>query len=256
MINHKLKNGISEITLDNPRNHNAFSDLLIKEFNKVLEETDNNKDSNFIVIKASGVNFSSGADLNWMRSMAKNSKAVNKKEALLLANFLYRLNSLSKPVIALVQGQVFGGAIGVLACCDIVIAERDAQFCFSEVKLGLIPATIAPYILQAIGHSVTRQLFITAEPFDAQAAQQYGLIHKICPEGELEATANTLLEHLRKNGPNAMATVKSLLNELQPIDKKWINTTSQRLADTRVSDEAQEGMQAFFDKRPPAWTQS
>jgi len=253
MINHEIKVNISTITLDNARNYNAFSDKLIKDFINILKDIDKNKETRIVVLKASGQHFSSGADLNWMQSMAQATKDVNRGDALLLAELLDRLNKLDKPVIALVQGKSFGGALGLLACCDIVIAETNAQFCFSEVKLGLTPATIAPYVMQCIGTSAARRYFITAESFDAQKAEQLGLVHHLCDEGQLADTAEQIIQRIQKNGPAAISAVKQLIHRIDPIDPSLIEETAEILATIRVSDEGQEGINAFLQKRSPDW---
>lgn len=253
MINHEIKVNISYITLDNPRNYNAFSDLLIKDFIKILKDIDRNEEIRIVILKASGQNFSSGADLNWMQSMAQSSKDVNQKDALLLATLLNKLNTLSKPTIALVQGRTFGGALGLLACCDTVIAENNAQFCFSEVKLGLIPATIAPYIIQCIGSSATRHYFITAESFDAKTAQQLGLVHQLCAENELTHAAEKVIQRIQKNGPKSISATKQLIHRIDPINPALMQETAELLASIRASKEGQEGIAAFLQKRPPSW---
>ncbi len=253
MINHEIKVNTSYITLDNPRNYNAFSDRLIKDFINIVKEIEKNGKIRAVILKASGQNFSSGADLKWMASMAESSKDVNQKDALLLAELLNKLNRLSKPVIALVQGKTFGGALGLLACCDIVIAETNAQFCFSEVKLGLTPATIAPYVLHCIGSSATRCYFLSAKSFDANKAEELGLVHFVCDEGELEEAGEKMLERLSKNGPKALSATKAFLHRIGPIDPALINETAMLLAKIRVSKEGQEGLKAFLEKRKANW---
>ena len=253
MINHEIKGSISTITLDNHRNHNAFSDLLIKDFTNILELINKNEKIRAVILKASGQNFSSGADLNWMQSMANSSEQVNEKDALLLAELLDKLNTLSKPTVALVQGRTYGGALGLLACCDIVIAESCAQFCFSEVKLGLIPATIAPYVIQCIGSSAATRYFITAEMFDAATAEQLRLVHICCDKGNLESTAEKIIQSIQNNGPCAITAVKQLTQKIDAINPALKQETAKLLASIRVSDEGQEGINAFLEKRNPAW---
>ena len=253
MINHEIKENIATITLDNPRICNAFSDKLIKDFIKILEDIDKNEEVRIVILKASGQHFSSGADLNWLESMTQSPKDGNQKDALLLAILLNKLNALTKPTIALVQGNTFGGALGLLACCDFVIAEADAKFCFSEVKLGLIPATIAPYVIHCIGSSAARRYFISADSFDANMAVQIGLVHILCGKGQLATSAESLVKRLQKNGPKAMSAAKQLVQRIVPIPSELINQTAELLATIRTSPEGQEGIKAFLEKRDASW---
>jgi len=253
MINHEIKGSISTITLDNSRNHNAFSGLLIKDFTNMLEVINKNEEIRVVVLRASGQNFSSGADLNWMKSMVNSSEQVNEKDALLLAELLDKLNTLSKPTVALVQGRTYGGALGLLACCDIVISESSAQFCFSEVKLGLIPATIAPYVIQCIGSSAATRYFITAETFDTATAEQLRLVHICCDEGKLADAAEQVIECIQNNGPQAITAVKQLTQKIDAINPTLKQETAKILASIRVSPEGQEGIKAFLEKRNPTW---
>lgn len=253
LIKHDIENEISTITLDDSRNYNAFSEELIKQFMNLIQQIQNNEKVKIVVLKASGKHFSAGADLNSMQSIANSSKESNYKSALFLANLFSTLYHLKKPVIALVQGKAFGGALGLIACCDIVITQANAQFCFSEVKLGLIPATISPYVIQKIGISQARRLFISAEMFDAPFAKSIGLVHHICDDNELDVRANQIVNQLLQNSPAAMAKTKVLLERICPIDSLLIEDTAEMIANIRASEQGQEGLRAFLEKRKPNW---
>ncbi len=249
----EISNHIATIILNNPQQHNAFDDHLIEQFNEILIKINNNQAIRVVILRAEGKNFSSGANLNWMKSMANYSLAENKKDALKLATLLKKLDTLNKPTITLIQGQSFGGALGLIACSDIAIASEDASFCFSEVKLGLTPATIAPYIVRKVNYSFARYYFISAKRFDAKTAYQMGLIHQMVHPDQLLETGLKLSESIKKNGPEAMRATKNLLQHLNPIDDEIINLTAEQLAEIRISKEGQEGIRAFLTKTQPNW---
>ncbi|MCH9769611.1 MAG: enoyl-CoA hydratase/isomerase family protein [Gammaproteobacteria bacterium] len=244
---------IASITLNRPRIYNAFDDAIIIKLTKILKATDNNKDIHVLTIDANGPHFSAGADLNWMRKMADFNKRQNQADALLLANLLQTLSAFSKPVIALAQGKTFGGGVGLLACCDIVIASCDAQFCFSEAKLGLIPATIAPYVMRKLGYSQTLRYFLSAESINAQVAKQLGLVHHLSAPDQLATTAGEFIDKLHRNGPQALTSIKKLMQHLNPIDNKTIKYTAKLLAKVRSGEEAAQGLQAFLNKESAPW---
>ncbi|WP_423062315.1 enoyl-CoA hydratase/isomerase family protein [Candidiatus Paracoxiella cheracis] len=250
---HDTANGISTITFNRPEKHNAFDDQLIADLTTLLQRIDKNADVRAVILKANGRNFCAGADLTWMKRMASFSKEENKADALQLAKLLHIMSALTKPIIALVQGRVMGGGLGLLACCDIVIAAEDARFCFSEVKLGLIPATIAPYIIRSIGFSAARRYFISAEMFDAQTAQQIGLVHELAPESTLISAGNDCVDLIMQNGPAAIAASKQMLNHLAIIDDSTIEYTATLLSEIRSGHEGQDGVRAFLEKRQPKW---
>ena len=170
-----------------------------------------------------------------------------------LARLMFVLNSVSVPTLCLVQGAAFGGAVGLIACCDIALATADAKFCLSEVKLGLIPAVISPYVIKAMGERQARRYFLTAEVFNAEAALEMGLIHQLCDD--VNQSADTLLQAIINNGPIAVKAAKALINDVSghPITSTLTDMTSERIARIRVSDEGQEGLTAFFEKRAPSW---
>jgi methylglutaconyl-CoA hydratase len=207
-------------------------------------------------LSASGKSFSAGADLNWMRRMADYSLQQNLADARGLAELMRTLNTLSKPTIALVQGAAYGGGVGLVACCDIAIASSRATFCLSEVKLGLIPAVISPYLVAAIGSRPCRRYFLSAEPFDAWEAHRLGLIHEVVEDhAALKERSEFFADQLLKNGPCAMASAKRLIAAVggRLIDDALIADTAARIADQRASAEGREGLAAFLEKRKPGW---
>jgi methylglutaconyl-CoA hydratase len=207
------------------------------------------------VLAANGKSFSAGADLNWMRRMAEYSYQQNLTDALALAELMRTLNTLAKPTVAKVQGPAYGGGVGLVACCDLAIASEAASFSLSEVKLGLIPAVISPYVVNAIGERQARRYFLTAEPFSAHEAQRIGLVHEVVPPQELDAALAKLLATLAGNGTAAMVAAKDLARAVSrgPIDMVMIEDTARRIAEIRTSAEGREGLAAFLNKRKPAW---
>lgn len=247
--------GRATITLNRPEMHNAFDDTLIIALTEELKRLERDLSVRVIMLAARGKSFSSGADLNWMRRMADYSFEENLSDAMGLAELMKTLANLSKPTIALVQGAAIGGGVGLVACCDIALASVDASFCLSEVKLGLIPAVISPYVAAAIGSRATRRYFLTAERFDATEANRLGLVHEVVRSDELDARAEQLSQLLLQNGPQAMALVKALVSEvaLSYLDDDLIADTAERIAEIRASDEGREGLSAFLEKRKPYW---
>jgi len=247
--------GRATITLNRPELHNAFDDTLINSLTEELKRLERDPGVRVILLAARGKSFSSGADLNWMRRMADYSFIENLTDAMGLAELMKTLANIPKPTIALVQGAAIGGGVGLVACCDIALAAEEASFCLSEVKLGLIPAVISPYVAAAIGSRETRRYFLTAERFDAIEARRLGLIHEVWPAAELVSRGDDLSRSLLRNGPQAMASVKALVAEvaLGSLDDDLIADTAERIAEIRASDEGREGLSAFLEKRPPNW---
>ncbi|GIU24847.1 enoyl-CoA hydratase-related protein [Shewanella schlegeliana] len=248
-----LDGGVAQMVLDRADKHNAFDEVMISEMIKVLEHFSANIQCQVLVLKANGKNFSAGADLNWMRKQAKMDFEQNLSDANELAKLMSMLDKFSKPTIALVQGAAFGGALGLICCSDIAIANQRASFCLSEVKLGLIPAVISPYVTRAMGQRAARRYMLTAERFDVQKALQLQIVHEV--HDDLEAAAQPIIDALLSNSPQGMAWVKTLLSSLEGgvIDQSTLDYTSERIARIRVSDEGQEGLNAFFEKRSPQW---
>lgn len=247
-IRQHVEKNICIITLNRPEKHNAFNEVVIAELKKVLQKIDTDENIRVVIINAEGKNFSAGADLDWMKRMAKFSHEENETDALALGGLFQQLDRLSKPTIALVHGRVVGGGIGLVACCDIVVATIETQFCFSEVKLGLIPAAIAPYIVRSIGYGLARRYFLTAELFAAAEAKKIGLLHQVVNANELQSTGYTLAESIKENGPQALLATKQLLNDLWPINENTISQTATCLATIRTSKEARERINDFLKK--------
>jgi methylglutaconyl-CoA hydratase len=250
--------GIATLTLDRPEVHNAFDDHLIAELTHKLRDLDHNPAVRAVVLTAQGKSFSSGADLNWMKRVARYSEAENLRDAIALASLMRTLDAMTKPTLARVQGSAFGGGVGLVACCDIAVASAKAAFSLSEVRLGLIPAVISPYVIAAIGSRNARRYFLTAERFDAHEALRIGLVHTVVDDQELDATVARVLDELLKCGPKAIAAAKDLIAHVahRPADQLLAEETATRIARIRVTPEGQEGIAAFLDKRPPGWTKT
>ena len=251
-------NGVATVTFDNGAKHNAFDDTIIKILTDIFNDIAKRDDIKVMVLAANGKSFSAGADLGWMKRMAGYSYEDNLKDAHKLAEMLKVLNFLPQATIAKIQGAAFGGAVGLASCCDIVIASNKASFCLSEVKLGLIPATISPYVVNAIGLKASRRYFQTAERFFADKAMQIGLVDEVVDAEELTPAVEKMINTLLSNSPQAMRQAKQLAFDVayQKIDEQLLSDTSARIASIRVSNEGQEGLSAFFEKRSPAWQQS
>jgi len=255
-INLEIDNrGLASVTLNRADKHNAFNEVVIAEMTHALDEIKANKDVRALILRAEGKSFSAGADLDWMRRMADYDFDQNVDDANGLARMLNTLHTLSIPTIARVQGSAFGGGVGLVACCDIAIAVDGAMFCLSEVKLGLIPATISPYVIAAMGERVCRRLFNSAEKFTAIQACQWGLISSVTTVDQIDAEIEQWLAQLLNNSPAAMAAAKQLVNSVanRPIDQAVIDETSHGIANARTSDQGREGVAAFLDKRKPSW---
>jgi methylglutaconyl-CoA hydratase len=249
------KGAVATVTLDRPELHNAFDDFLIAELTKTLRAVGEDPGLRVVVLAAAGASFSAGADLGWMRRMAGYGEAENLADAQALADLLAVLDTLPKPVLGVVQGAAFGGGVGLIACCDIAIAAETAMFALSEVRLGLIPATIGPYMVRAIGQRACRRYFLTAERFTAAEALHLGLVHQIMPKDQLAAARDRMVANLLECGPKAQAAAKDLIFAVadRPIGPEMIADTASRIAGLRASPEAREGLAAFLAKRKPDW---
>lgn len=247
--------GIATVTLNNPDKHNAFDDEIIKQLTDIFIHISEREDISIMVLASNGKSFSAGADLGWMKRMASYSYEDNLKDANALAQMLKALNFLPQTTIAKIQGAAFGGAVGLASCCDIVIASTKASFCLSEVKLGLIPATISPYVVDAIGIKASRRYFQTAERFFSDKAQHLGLVDEVVEPDELTNKVKAMTEILLANGSQARRKAKKLSQNVafKTIDDALLKDTSERIAAIRVSSEGQEGLSAFFEKRTPNW---
>ncbi|GHG67375.1 gamma-carboxygeranoyl-CoA hydratase [Alishewanella longhuensis] len=247
--------GVASLVLNRPEVHNAFDDLMIAELIAQLDSLAADNRVKVLVLKSNGKNFSAGADLNWMRSMAKKDYQQNLDDAAGLASLMHKLDTFPKPTLVLVQGAAFGGAVGLVACCDIALAEENASFCLSEVKIGLIPAVISPYVMRALGERQSRRYFLTAERFNATTAATLGLVHQVVSNDTLENQAEPLVQALLQNSPAAVSAAKNLLQQIynKNINNEVIAHTTQAIAEIRVSAEGQEGLSAFLEKRKPNW---
>ncbi len=245
--------GVATLTLNRLQQHNAFNAELIKELQKALDQFAQDTSIRVVTIKANGKYFCAGGDLKWFKNATQLTETENREDAALLARLLQTLNAFPKPTVAIIQGSAFGGGVGLIACCDIAIAAHSASFALSEVKLGLVPATIAPYVLRAIGARQLRSLALTAQAFTSEEAYHIGLVHHVVNDSLLAATADNVIAQLLKNGPIAMSTTKKLIQDLSSNPNGELEKTAQLLAQIRVSSEAQEGLSAFFEKRSPSW---
>jgi methylglutaconyl-CoA hydratase len=247
--------GIATLWLDRPDRHNAFDDELIRELIGAIDGLGKDRALRVVVLAGKGKSFSAGADLGWMRRMADASEAKNEEDAADLAELMHRLNSLAKPTIALVQGAALGGGVGLVAACDLAVAATDAVFALSEVRLGLIPAVISPYVIAAIGPRAARRYFLTAERFDAATAERLGLVHAVVQTDQLWAEGMRLAALLVQNPPVAMAEAKRLIADVagRPVDAALRAETARRIAKLRSGAEAREGVSAFLEKRKPRW---
>ena len=255
MLQTDIRDGVATIRMNRPDVHNAFDDALIAALTAELRRLDQLPEARIIVLAANGKSFSAGADLNWMRRMAKYSEEENLRDAMALAGLMRTLDGVKKPTVARVQGAAFGGGVGLVACCDIAIASTEAAFSLSEVRLGLIPSVISPYVIAAIGEREARRYFLTAERFDAVEARRIGLVHDVVDSGALDEAVAKIAGHLLRGGPQALAAAKRLIADVsrRSMDDALSADTARRIAAIRVGSEAQKGLAAFFEKRKPDW---
>jgi methylglutaconyl-CoA hydratase len=247
--------GVVWLTLDRPEIHNAFDDRLIAALTGELELLGADDAVRVMVLTGAGRSFSAGADLTWMRRTASYGEAENLADARALARLMQTLNELLKPTVARVNGAALGGGTGLVACCDIVVASEQATFGTTEVRLGLIPAVIGPYVLAAIGPRHARRLMLTGERISAAEALRLGLVHEVVAPEQLDLTVERIIGELLKCGPDAIAAAKRLIRDLsgRQIEPSLIEETAQRIAALRATGEAREGVGAFLEKRAPAW---
>jgi methylglutaconyl-CoA hydratase len=247
--------GVVRMTLNRPDVHNAFDDGLTAELTEGLVRIGKDEGVRAVVLTGAGKSFSAGADLNWMRRMAGYSDEENLADARGLARLMQTLNELPKPTVARVNGAALGGGTGLVACCDIAIASDKASFGTTEVRLGIIPAVIGPYVVAVIGPRQARRLMLTGERIPAIEAARIGLVHEVVPAEGLDAAVDAVLDHLLKCGPKAITAAKDLVRDLtgRPITAEIVDDTAQRIASLRATAEAREGIAAFLEKRRPAW---
>lgn len=250
------RDGAAFVTLNRPDVHNAFDETLIRELTEALAAVGGMPRVRAVVLTGAGPSFCAGADLGWMRRMADYDYERNVADASALARLLQSLASLPKPTVARVHGPAYGGGVGLVACCDIAIAAHEASFALSEAKLGLIPATIGPYVVEAMGARAARRYMLTGERFGAAEALRTGLVHAVAESvAELDDRVQATLEALLLAGPHAQAAAKALVRAVahRPIDERVIADTAERIATVRASDEGREGIDAFLTRRAPAW---
>lgn len=246
---------VAYVWLNRPELHNAFNTQVIEELDDCFTQLNERDDVRVVILAGRGKSFSAGADLNWMKQAGQASQADNEADALKLANMLHSLATLKQPTIARVQGIAFGGGMGLASACDICIASSDAKFATSEVRLGLAPSTISPYVIRAIGARQASRYFLTAERISAQQALHIGLAHEIAPVEELDQKVDEMVQVLLLGGPDAQAASKQLIqlvdqNELTPELRLQ---TAQHIAHVRQGSEAKDGLNAFLNKHSPAW---
>ncbi len=248
--------GIARVTLNRPEVHNAFDEMMIARLREIFQILEKDNHCRAVVLRGAGKSFSAGADLNWMKRAADFSHNQNLADAEYLAAMLNTLHNLNKMTIACVRGAAMGGGLGLLSCCDLVIADQNTTFALSEVKIGLIPATISPYVMAAMGARNARRYFQTGEKFRGQRAYELGLVHEICTtEDEMDAQLDIILDHVRSAGPLAMREAKRLIMDYagRPLDVDIMEDSAERIAAIRARPEAREGLNAFFNKRKADW---
>jgi len=245
----------TEVWLNRPEVRNAFNDAMIAELTQAFAAIARDRRVRVVLLAAQGKAFCAGADLNWMRAMADYSWDQNRADAQGLADMLWTLDQCPVPIVGRLQGDCYAGGMGLAAVCDVRLASQSMQFCLSEARLGLMPATISPYVVRAMGASAARRYFVTSERFSATQAQTMGLVHEVCAPDALDASTEAMLDTLIANGPDAVRACKQLVRDVEgrPIDEALRGETARRIADIRASDEGKEGLQSFLNKRAPNW---
>ncbi len=248
---------VATIWMNRPEVRNAFNEQSIAELTAAFHALDRDRAVRIIVLAARGPAFCAGADLNWMKRMAGYTEEENRTDAQALAEMLHTIYSSSKPTVARVHGDCYAGGMGLVAACDIAVAAEGIEFCLSEVKLGLIPATIAPYVMRAMGERAAHRYFLTAERFSAQEAARIGFVHAVAAADELDVAVARMTQHLSAGSPYALDQCKRLLREIggETIDAALIADTARRIGEIRVSPQGREGIQSFLEKRKPSWLQ-
>jgi methylglutaconyl-CoA hydratase len=250
--------GFATLWLDRAEKNNAFDARIINELNQALAQVEAEPGLRFILLRGRGRHFSAGADLAWMQASAQLGRQANLDDAQALAELMYRLAGLPIPTLAVVQGAAFGGAVGLVSCCDLAIGAEDALFSLSEVRIGLIPAVISPFVVKALGERQARRYMLSAERFSGRDALALGLLHEVAPMAELEAVVERWVDNLLQNSPAALRACKGLLTQVGGglPDAGVRRYTESAIADIRVSAEGQEGLAAFLEKRNPAWQEA
>lgn len=256
-IKFEREDNIARVTLNRPEVHNAFNAVMISELNDVFQRIRDDKSLRIAVLTGSGKSFCAGADIKWLREIIGFSYEQNFEESLQLAEALHKLFIMPKPTIARVNGATIGGGVGLLTACDIAVASENAKFGLSEVKIGLVPAAISPYVVKKIGESRAREYFLTGKRIDAQKALNIGLLNDVVPADKLDGRIEELIDLLMTSGPEALAKCKQLVFQVQAMSLEEAKTyTAEVIARLRISDEGQEGMTAFLEKRTPKWVKN
>jgi len=245
---------LATLRLNRPSIANAFDDVMIAEMNSALASAKEDKSIRALVLTGEGRSFCAGAGLNWMRKMKNYSYEENLKDALALAELMYNIHTFPRPVIGRINGAAIGGGTGLVAACDIVIASKEAVFSFSEVKIGLVPACISPYVVMRVGLSRANRLFLTGDRFKAKTARKMGLVDNVADEEDLDEAVDFAINQVMFSGPEAMAISKELLRKVGNYDFGFLKQyTAEVIAKLRISEEGQEGLSAFLEKRKPRW---
>ena len=248
--------GILYVVMNRPEVHNAFNSEQIVLLTQALENAESNPEVKVVVLCGEGKNFCAGGDINYMQNMGQNSFEENKEDALQLAYLMHTLNEFPKPTIARVNGAAYGGGVGLVCCCDMAFGTEDTTICLSEVKIAMVPATIAPYVMNTVGLRNAHRLMLTAEVMQGQEAVRYQFLNDIFPAIEFNEKVDAIATKITTNAPNALEITKSLLLNLahQPIDESVIDYTADVIASVRESDEGKEGLKSFLEKRKPSWS--
>lgn len=249
------RNGVARVWLNRPDVRNAFNDAVVAELDAAFRELGADASLRAIVLGGHGKAFCAGGDLNWMRAMAGYSWQRNRADAQALADMLWTIYTCPVPVVGRVHGDCYAGGVGLAAVCDVLVAAEGVHFCLSEARLGLLPATIGPYVVRALGQQASRRYFTTAERFSAAEAHRLGFVHELASAGAIDAKVDAVVQSLMANGPAAVKAAKQLVRDLAgaPLSAELRADTARRIADIRASDEGREGVQAFLDKRKPGW---
>lgn len=257
MLKQELKHSVLTLTLNRPDVRNAFNAELIAELTGAFQQAHDSVEVRVVVLRGEGKHFSAGADLSWMLSMKERPIDENVADAKALANLMSSINFCRKPVVVVTQGAVMGGGVGLTACADIAIARDDSFFALSETKLGLTPATISPFVVNAMGTRQARRYMLTGERFSAKKAAELGLVHEVCSDNDIEATTQALVKSLLSGGPLSHRKIKKLVHDVdeRKLDDVLMENLSWRIANQRISDEGQEGIKAFLEKRSANWVQ-
>jgi methylglutaconyl-CoA hydratase len=247
--------GVASLTLNRPHRRNAFDRALVLKLTSTLHRLDAEDRVHVVALSGAEGNFCAGGDIEWMRELTAAPSRAQEEDALILSEMFHTLDRLSKPTVALIEGVAFGGGVGLLACCDIALSDVGSKFSLSEVRLGLVPAVVGPYVVRAIGPRAARALFLTAEPISADRALQIGLVHLVAPKGEIHAAFDHIIEALLLGAPGAQAQAKGLIElcEQHPIDASLRRETARLISARWASAEGAEGLSSFLERRAPNW---